>query len=236
MDASVAPAFFFVHSTPQHFFPEGNGYYQRTFNGTTCASYSNATLAFELDWRNRLADEVLGSHPNITVVVLDALYSQWDAHIGHHRLSWLSYADCTHWCVPGGQLQYIVRMIYNALVRSTAVEAPINILSNPLYETYKDNTLVKGSGKATYLVVNNTKHMFGSLQKFMSMGFDLSDVRTIPDFEIAEIPEVSDEVISLWLFIKKAVCFALLLLALCIDPSLVLNLRRDPSCNKPCSN
>lgn len=53
---------------------------------------------------------------------------------------------------------------------------------------FPDNSLIKGSGKSCFVVINGTRYDFPNLQSFTSRGFDFSQVKTVPDEVLEDIP------------------------------------------------
>jgi hypothetical protein len=53
---------------------------------------------------------------------------------------------------------------------------------------YPDGTLIKSSGREIFLIQQQKKRMFMNFDSFKRMGFDISNVISIPDDELSEIP------------------------------------------------
>lgn len=135
--------FFFLETFPQHFTNtlNGNGYYYFPHAGQHCVPHTSLRLKqYELDIRNRIADEIFlhretdtaeeskgegvrslrKSHIPI-IRIVEEVSSQYDAHgegLDNMMIN-INYkdprfnADCTHWCAQAAVFQYVHRVIYN---------------------------------------------------------------------------------------------------------------------------
>jgi hypothetical protein len=103
---ATRPPVLFLHSTSQHFGHHNtnhthtagshNGYYYPEFRDRHCHPTEDLQQAYAQDWRNRLPETFFANNSWVKVVQLDALYSQFDAHVAH-GMRYSEWADCTHW-------------------------------------------------------------------------------------------------------------------------------------------
>lgn len=184
---SHLPPILYFQTAPQHFGGE-SGYYQgKDSNVTNCEPVSARIK--DIDWRNRILDEHLGTNDSNSPVHLvrtaDALYSQYDAHVASNPYP-SEPMDCTHWCFPSGIFNYLQLMLYNAVYRL----ADHSVGGYGFYgPELREGDLVKRHGAAeVYLLSNGQRRPFDSLQAFVSRGYDFSNVITIAGHALNEIP------------------------------------------------
>ena len=95
------PVVFWAETPPQHFPGNGSGYYtdemRRHYH--RCAPL-DMDVARTLDWRNRVAETVMGKIVPI-IPLWDVSAIHWNAHVIHSNIRALSRVDCTHYCLPG---------------------------------------------------------------------------------------------------------------------------------------
>jgi hypothetical protein len=126
---------FFMETTPQHYggSNKANGYYSgNDGDDHRCVPFSNITLFNELDWRNIILRKLMP--PHITMIQVNGLLSQYDAHFDSDTSTTNSGSkhfdsdsttnpdskfDCTHWCSKGSALEYLKLMVFNALLTTT---------------------------------------------------------------------------------------------------------------------
>lgn len=113
--------FYFLESLPQHFarVDVPNGYFTPMYAASWCDPFSNVTQTKEFDWRNNLLHTHLTPVGVPIIPIADALYSQYDAHLGMDPILFKDrvIADCTHVCNPGPVLPYIMLEMYNRMLR-----------------------------------------------------------------------------------------------------------------------
>jgi len=126
------------------------------------------------------------------VKIAKPLYFQVTAHIDSP--TFLSHPDCTHWCAPSGVFHYIHRAIYNGWLDVLGLRSSLEI--NPKYFKplifIANNTLVKGSGRSIYIIIDNLRYGFANLKAFVNHGYDFGDVKTITDLDLESIPYERD--------------------------------------------
>lgn len=191
---NTLPRILYFQSAPQHF-RGSSGYYdqntQRYPYGFQCEPVASLSLRRAADWRNRVIDRYLSSSPSIHIVrIAEALYSQYDAHIGLEPYV-NTPIDCTHWCFPSGIFKYLHLMLHNAIHRTAAAPLMFQESSGGYFygPALSEGDLVRGRGaRDVYLLQNGKRFPFNSLSAFVSRGYDFDNVVTVADAAISLIP------------------------------------------------
>jgi hypothetical protein len=198
------PHWFFIDALPQHF-PTPNGYFSKFMPRAGCEATVNFTDKFINDWRNRIADKILGNnnihHKLHYVPMAPPLYSQIDAHI-INTIKPFTPSDCTHWCYPSNIYKYIHLVIFNMLRKRIKHFFPAHAHSGKSSPSHgeeevslmmpprlKNGMLLNGiKGNSIFLIENNTLREFQSWNAFVSRGYDLSNVKSMLPFELEGVP------------------------------------------------
>lgn len=223
---------FFVETTPQHF-PTENGYFVNLLKhpripSSTTRMYTGCEMpdkkyAMMHDWRNQIARRHLERYKHIRIVAIhDALLDQWDSHIfpgpEKERLSrdtWYEF-DCTHYCFPSGALDYIAKMLYNALILHQYGNSPLNekdlsdagsySIASPM-RFYKEGALFQGCDTKVYYVQNFTKYWIVNEEAMdeiiMIRGSSVENLSTFDSCALCSLLPTADFSLSSALSIQK---------------------------------
>ena len=197
MTSMLAPHLLFLETFPQHFHPTSeisNGYFwwpNESVKFNHCAPILNPSW-HQFDWRNRVVEDLARKYNvrNVIIPIADGLHLQWDAHVEYSTVANNpNQIDCTHFCYPSGIFNFVLLKIYNFLLVQN-----VTILPDRYYPTKQvrgfdlDQSLVMGDSKSVYLVQNSARHEFPSLQALLNRGFQLEDVKRIPEVLMDFIP------------------------------------------------
>lgn len=186
----------FLETTPQHY-ANGNGYFSSGQEyGNSCVPLQQPGNQAQLDWRNRIVHSVFTDQSSLQIIQLAfGLYSQFDAHVALEPYPTPPWLDCTHWCFPSGALRYLTLIIFNGirrLIGKASYDRIQDAYSNIALLDYPDGSLIKGSSRTIYLMKDQKKCQFADFNAFRRMGFDVSNVASVPDQDLDKIANGPD--------------------------------------------
>lgn len=194
----------FRETSAQHFSARLGG----SFDSTRSSSYVSGEFCCNLpkngsseltehDWRNSMFRRSLAS-----------VDRDWDRYVGwlpffnttidlfdmHLELNVVRKADCTHYVYK----PYIFLPLWDQLyqgARHVMTSLPPFALNAFIDRMTVNNTLVKGSKKAVYVIINGKKRIFLDWAMFDAMGYRVFDIESIHDENLNDIPD-GDPVVS----------------------------------------
>ncbi len=116
MNPLTRPIFFWRETTPQHFDWRDEdvpmGYHITLTKDPVCYEYSNYSLAYSQDFRNRLAEIMMRKYHIPIMRVYNATRTEANSHIGLSAGGG-KYTDCSHYCQESGVFYYMRDLLYN---------------------------------------------------------------------------------------------------------------------------
>ena len=189
----------FRETSAQHFNARIGGCYDGPVSPTyvpgsyCCDKSKDSSAPYAGDWRNRKFLEQLNKEdPNWESYIgwipfFNITLALYDLHVESNHVF---KADCTHYIY----LPYIFYPLWIntnlALSRLIDTVNKANLDDKEyLKRIMKDKNILKGSGKALYLMEDGKKRIFNDWGKFLSMGFQTYDVEPISDENLNLIPD-----------------------------------------------
>ncbi len=120
MNPLTRPIFMWRETTPQHFdwhnedVPNEDvpmGYHFTMTKDPVCYDYSNYSLAYSQDFRNRLAELLMKKYDIPIMRIYNATRTETNSHTG--LAQGRKFTDCTHFCQDSGVFYYMRDLFYN---------------------------------------------------------------------------------------------------------------------------
>ena len=92
-----------VETPAQHFPFSRNGYFDlnMTSKYSACQPIPDLNVAYAMDWRNRIAEAILGPLGIPIIPLWNHSAPLWDTHVVTSVFWFIRHSDCTHYCLPG---------------------------------------------------------------------------------------------------------------------------------------